>query len=196
MNIQIICFLLLVNITNFEGSNESPQNKVDSIALLKQAYNERNYDTFFNLFPDSFSKFIEYYGYVGNEPMPLYPMAYEHIDYLVSNKSCKHRLLTKLFNIAKNAIWEADAPNYLRSSIIGLVVEHPKIILSLLKNEETKIVENFWYFILYYPSLKAEYDLEHQEQYKQIYTCINGENAQMGNTIKRIYDRIVIESYE
>lgn len=193
MSIQVICLLFLMNTTNFEGIIP-PQNKVDSITLLKKAYNEKDYETFFYLFPNSFSEFIEYYGYIENKPMPLYSISFEHIRYLASNKNNEHRLINKLFRIAKDAKWDADAPSYLRKVLTQLILAYPEDILYLLKKEDIKTVENFWYFILYYPSLGAEYDIEHQNLYKQVYIYMDSRDKKIGEILKNTYDKIIIES--
>lgn len=177
---------------SYEFPPASLQSRVDSITLLKKAYYEKDYESFLTLFPNSFPKFLEYYGFVGDEPMPLYSVAFEHIEFLKSGE--KSRLIGKLFDLAKNAIWDADAPNYLQKAVIELILIFPDEILSLLKEEENKIVENFWYFILYYPSLGAEYDLGYQKRYQQLYFCISEKDKLMGEVVKGIYNRIIVES--
>ena len=81
MKIAIICYLFLMNVINFEAVAGLFQHKVDSLSLLKEAYRNRDEKTFFDLFPHSYAKFIAYYGYVENKPMPLYHEAFEHIKY-------------------------------------------------------------------------------------------------------------------
>ena len=68
MKIAIICYLFLMNVINFEAVAGLFQHKVDSLSLLKEAYRNRDEKTFFDLFPLSYAKFIEYYGYVENKP--------------------------------------------------------------------------------------------------------------------------------
>ena len=142
MKIAIICYLFLMNVINFEAVAESFQHKVDSLSLLKEAYRNKDEETFLDLFPNSYAKFIEYYGYVENKPMPLYHEAFEHIKFLTSSKICKQKLLDKMVNIAKDAKWEADAPNYLREILIHSIQECPDTILSLLKDKEIKEINN------------------------------------------------------
>jgi hypothetical protein len=161
---------------------------------LKEAYRNRDEKTFFDLFPHSYAKFIEYYGYVENKPMPLYHEAFEHIKFLTSSKICKQKLLDKLVNIAKDAKWEADAPNFLCEILRSSILECPDTILSLLKDKEIKEINNFWYFILYYPSLNPENDDQYTHMYEQLYRCVNERNKAMGQIIKDVYHKIVVES--
>ena len=194
MKIAIICYLFLMNVINFEAVSGLFQHKVDSLSLLKEAYRNRDEKTFFDLFPHSYAKFIAYYGYVENKPMPLYHEAFEHIKFLTSSKICKQKLLDKMVNIAKDAKWEADAPSYLREILIHSIQECPDTILSLLKNKEMKEINNFWYFMLYYPSLNPENDGQYTSMYEQLYRCVNERNKAMGQIIKDVYHRIVVES--
>lgn len=186
-----ICLLFFISVTIFEGMCTSPQNKVDSIESIRQAYNNCDYEVFFHLFPNSYSKFIEYYGYIKGEPMPLYFEAHKHIEYLVSGEICKRKLLEKLIEIAKDGIWEADAPNFLRKALNGLIMEYPGILLQLLKEKNSKEIKSFWSFILYYPSLHPENDLQYKENFRNIYTVIAARDVSMGRVISDIYDTIV-----
>lgn len=194
MNVYVILYLFYIN--SLISGGGPPQNKADSMILLEQAYNKKDYDIFFRLYPNSYTKFVEYYGYIGDKPMPLYSIAFEHLKYLMSGKIRKFKLIDKLFNIAKDGKWDADASSYLQDYMVDLIVEYPEIILSLLNENSTKEIENFWYFILYYPSLHPEYDLQYQNKYKQIYNCIQNRDKQMGGIIKKTYEKIVAESNE
>ena len=43
-----ICLLFFISITSFEGMCTSPQNKVDSVESIRQAYNNCDYEVFFS----------------------------------------------------------------------------------------------------------------------------------------------------
>ena len=71
----------LMAITVF-ASNQ--QTVSQSAKELDKAYQERNYELFFELFPSSFKTFIDYYGYT-DKPMPLYSQGLNHVNYLFSD---------------------------------------------------------------------------------------------------------------
>ena len=57
-----------------------------------------------------------------------------------------------------------------------------------------KEINNFWYFMLYYPSLNPENDGQYTSMYEQLYRCVNERNKAMGQIIKDVYHRIVVDS--
>ncbi len=61
----------------------------DRIVNLRQSYNENNYLTFLQYFPDTFDSFVKIYGYIESDDDTffsiLYDDAYNHIAYLFEN---------------------------------------------------------------------------------------------------------------
>lgn len=140
-----------------------------SICLLEQAYRDKDYCRFFQLFPDSFSMFIEYYGFVDDTPAPLYFVAYEHLEYLMMG-SVDEKLVNKLFGIAKDGIWDADAPNYLQDHLLQLISKYPAIFIREFEKHSTADNQRFWYFVLYnsYPEQES-----YQKMYSRLRMCMS-----------------------
>ena len=75
------------------------QTVSQSAKELDKAYQERNYELFFELFPSSFKTFIDYYGYT-DKSMPLYSQGLDHVNYLFSDSlKIDEKYLNKLFAI-------------------------------------------------------------------------------------------------
>ena len=163
------------------------ENRNDTISQLYSAYVNKDYDTFFALFPNTFREFLTYYGYEHDIPAPLYDWAPYHIDYLFSNfLNADRQHINKLVDIAKEASWDADAPNYLQKNLRKLILQYPVLFLDVLNEKTCKEIENFWYFILYYPSLHSNNDLQYRKLKEQLYKSMETLNPDMGKVVKKI----------
>lgn len=163
------------------------ENRNDTISQLHSAYVNKDYDTFFALFPNTFRKFLTYYGYEHDIPAPLYDCAPYHIDYLFSNHlNADRQHINKLVDIAKEASWDADAPNFLQKHLRKLILQYPVLFLDVLNEKTSKEIENFWYFILYYPSLHSNNDLQYRKLKEQLYKSMKTFNPDMGKVVNKI----------
>ena len=72
------------------------------------------------------------------------------------------KLINKIFCIAKDGIWNADAPSYLQEHLQQLILEYPNIFLREFEKHSNNAIQGFWYFVLY--NLHPE-----QENYQKMY---------------------------
>lgn len=180
----------LMAITVF-ASNQ--QTVSQSAKELDKAYQERNYELFFELFPSSFKTFIDYYGYT-DKPMPLYSQGLDHVNYLFSDSlKIDEKYLNKLFAIAKDAVWEADAPNYFQNNLRDLILKYSQEIVSFLNKQDKKEIERFWYFVVYslYPK-----ELDNIAHYLKIRERIYPHSKEQSKIIEFAYKKVLEDDWE
>lgn len=159
---KLLGFILgLMIITAFANNHQTISQ---SAKELDKAYQEKNYELFFELFPSSFKIFMDYYGYT-DKPMPLYYQSLDHVNYLFSDGlEIDEMHLNKLFAIAKDAVWEADAPNYFQNNLSDLILKYPHEMVSFLDKQDEKEIEHFWCFVVYGLYPKALDNIAHYQK--------------------------------
>lgn len=130
-------------------------SKVD---MLKKAYNENDSELFWRNFPDTFHELIELYGYDTSlgQPKELYSESYLHIKFLF--KSCavpdvKH--FEKLYGIAKDGYWDADAANYFHEGVWKLTLSYPSIWMKVFEGKKDSELIDFWKYVISTPHPEA-----------------------------------------
>lgn len=137
---------------------------------LKSAYAKKDFHRFWNEFPDTFNEFLELYGWKEDCIGPLYCWAYYHMEFLFCDSLPIDSIhLDKLFNIAKEASWDADTPNYFQRHWIDLLLKHPTECSTYLRTRPIGDVTGFWNFILYSPHPEQSSHKELCEKMQNIY---------------------------
>ena len=130
----------------------------DRIVNLRQSYNENNYLTFLQYFPDTFDSFVNIYGYIESDDDTffsiLYDDAYNHIAYLFENNNMVdlNVFFEKIFSITQYSYWQADAYTYLTINIEKLFYNRYDDIIYFLNSRNNKELEEFWFFMLNGPN--------------------------------------------
>ncbi len=91
--------------------------------------------------------------------MPLYKEANAYIDVLFQSSTicCKHEVLDKIINIAKDGKWDADAVNYLKHKLHEMIKDNPDDLFEILSQKEQRTQVGFWFF--YYDSPHPEKEI-------------------------------------
>ena len=81
---------------------------------LNNAFTKKDWLTFVDCFPKSFTEFMEVYGYdTVTGAKPMYDVAYEHIKFLFSdNRILESENLDKLLQLTYGSYWDADATSF------------------------------------------------------------------------------------
>lgn len=186
-------FGIILGLVAISAYANNHQTVSQSARELDKAYQENNYERFFELFPSSFRIFMDYYGYT-DKPMPLYSQGLNHVNYLFSNGlKIDEKHLKKLFAIAKNAVWEADAPNYFQNNLSDLILKYPQEMVSFLDKQDKKEIEHFWYFVVYalYPNA-----LDNIAHYQRIRNRIYPYSKEQSKIIEIAYKTVLEDDQE
>lgn len=102
---------------------------------------------FFEEFPSDFESFNRIYGYIDDNPMPLYDSAFEHIELFnrISGVS-RATYYRKMISIAIGGYWDADAINYFQDGLQEHVAANPELTFELLNERTEKEILQFWFF--------------------------------------------------
>ena len=161
------------------------EHRVDTVEILRQAYEQKDYKRFFEWFPDSFCRFNDIYGYKEERTvpaMPLYDESYQHMSFLFSKQLESDSIhLSKLFAIAKTASWDADAIAYFQDGLLNLILKEPDRVAAYLQKQSKKELICFWEFILDSP-FPLESDCKRYAT--NIYKKINAVSPIMGKMIR------------
>lgn len=192
-----LSLILSCNITERKsGSNNTLQKDIivianDSLKIkinqLKEAYSKNNYFTFFELFPNTFNDFLELYGYddiMGEKP--LYNVCEEHINFFFNSYEFNRKeFIPKLFNVIKDAYWEADAPSYLQKNVSELIKLHTTDFVDYLNIYPDRDVKRFWHFVF---GGSGKCDLQNKEKFEIIYGKINSIDKKQGDLLKEEFE--------
>lgn len=121
------------------------------IEQLKRAFEQKDYATFFKLFPDTYRELVEFYGFDDNTgKKPLYDFYAAHINYLFEyeNKISSESFARKVYEIAKGGVWDADAVGLFQENLLKLIIDNPNVFLEILNTKPDKEAASFWYFVL------------------------------------------------
>jgi len=169
----------------------SGKDTITKVEKLKQALEQNNYTTFFKIFPNTFTELKEMYGYDTEKgPKPLYYVHYQHIHYLFENrKKTNIKVFTeKVYNIAKNGVWESDAVGFFQDYLSKMIIEEPNVFVDVLTTKSNKEVKGFWYFVFDTPLSKN--DLQLKQKFTLIYQKINAVDQKQGEFLKERFDEM------
>ncbi len=103
---------------------------------------------FFNLFPNSFKKLNDLYGYNNGIEAPLYNQVEKHILELFNNLNNINDTLyyKKIVSIAIGGHWDADAVEAFQEGLRKRVLSKPNLVVYLLNEIPDEKIKSFWYF--------------------------------------------------
>ena len=88
------------------------------------------------------------YGYVGDQPAPLYDVSYDHITFLFDHGDYPvDSLMGKVIDIAVEGYWDADAINFFHDEATAFINEHTSNFVSAWRTQDTteqKLVLRFF----------------------------------------------------
>jgi len=166
--------------------------KMDTRAKkLRQAAEQDDYATFFKMFPDTYGELEEIYGFdMEKGAKPLYDVHYEHIRYLFENKE-KTAIKTfaeKLYNIAKNGVWEADAVGIFQDKLSEWIIEKPAVFVEILTTKTEGEIKGFWGFVFDTSPSVSRTDLSLHQKFSAIYNKINALDQKQGNLLREKFE--------
>lgn len=151
----VLISILLINCKMDQKDHKTINQIVSDDSLkvfdLKQAYDKKNYQDFFAQFPTTFQHFVNIYGFDDKTgEKPLYKLYLSHINYLFENaeKVDSVVFINKIFEIAKNGTWDADAVGLFQSNLAKNLIKNQDVFLNILSKKTEKELAGFWYFIL------------------------------------------------
>ena len=108
-----------------------------------------NQERYFNLFPNSFTSFVNVFGYVNDKPAPLYDGHEYVLKFFELGGINEFSLMEKCFNISIGGEWEADAINYFQHGLHSLVLQNVGLNYQVLKDKSDSEIESFYYFFFH-----------------------------------------------
>jgi hypothetical protein len=156
---------------------------------LQRAFERNDYATFFELFPDTYSELIDFYGFDDTTgERPLYFKAKHHIPFLFNGpKEYLRPLVKKSIKISVDGKWKADAVSCFQDELIDLIIKFPNEFLEILTTRPDKEVVDFWHFVF---DGSGKYDLQNKENFEALYRKINSLNKAQGALLKDEFERM------
>lgn len=159
-----VIFLLFIGCNssgqNNDGSNKTLSNdiiqkkvQIDSLKIYFQKAKENNSKEneikFINSFPNSFLQFQETFGYDDSQEkgMPLYKESYDYIQLFFKSINKNPSYNKKVFNLAINGYWNADAENFLQMNLEKYFSENPLLVCKILNEYTIEQQQSIWNFI-------------------------------------------------
>lgn len=135
---------------------------------LTEAYNNKNYDAFYNAFPSTYDEFVAVFGFdPKNREHNLYSKHEKYIKYLFSSESVMNeKNLEKLLHLSKDFQWDFEAAASFVEAFRIFVDAHLQGISDFLQNRTNE--EKISFFKMYFTTL-VPYD----ESHIVIFNCIN-----------------------
>ncbi|WP_321481052.1 hypothetical protein [uncultured Bacteroides sp.] len=157
--------------------------------LLKEAYSKHNCFVFLKEFPDTFADFLSLYGFDDEKgEMPLYSCSYEHINFFFDSYGLnKGKFIPKLFNLAKEGHWEADAAGYLRENTLNFIKKYSKDMVEYLETKPENEVAHFWHYVF---DGSSRNNSANNENFDTIYKLIKAINKKQANILKEEFLRM------
>lgn len=190
-------YCILVSCKGSTSSNKEPENKEtvtkDSLEIkvnqLKEFYSKNNYFGFFKSFPNTFDEFLKLYGFDDDKgEMPLYQEGEKHINFFFGSYELnKEYFVPKMFNLAKEGHWEADAPSILQNKIEEFINLNAKESVTYLATKPDEEVMRFWYFVF---DGSGKYDLQNKKKFETLYKKINLFDKKQGKLLKEEFDKM------
>jgi len=150
---SILCLVILSPVIKAQTEKDI---EVVRTAFLTATQNADSLDFqkyYFDVFPKTFESFRNTFGYFENrDPQQTYAGglstdADKYISLFFRLKNVPDaEFYTKLIDLGINGQWHKDAENKLQSGMRKKVLQNPKMVFELLKNETDADVESFWFF--------------------------------------------------
>ena len=115
------------------------------IEELEHSYIQKDWSSFADNFPETFSDFMEIYGYdINKGAKPLYYVAFEHISFLFSDERImEDKYLDKLLILTEGYYWDADATSYLGKGIEDIIKGEPEMIAEYMIDKPDILIKYF-----------------------------------------------------
>jgi hypothetical protein len=175
---------------SFQNMNDNTQPDKPRIDLLKKAYESHDYNTFFELFPNTYNELIKFYGYNDNlGAKPLYQLYENHIDYFFQNdKTVRTEILAeKAYLITIDGTWEADAVNLFQDNLYDMIINNPDIFVKILTNKSESESRKFWHFIF---DGSTKHDLQIKEMFNSAYEKIKSIDERQSGFLKTEFEEM------
>ena len=167
----------------------------DSVLFLKHYFNQFKKENdslseilFFKMFPDTFDKFKNIYGYDDKDNNNVvYGLLYNdyHIMEYKLNYIKLEKYIKKIINISINGFWESDNVSILQDRINKLFSQNSNLFVEILKTKDDSEVESFWKFF---------FDGPHPENQKELYNKVLSKLKEVDEamipTVKRAYAKV------
>ena len=133
--------------------NNSPQIKdsiIQEAEKLVSLFENNNCKEFYNVFPNTFQKLNQLYGYEdGKGGHILFSKYPEHFEFFFNcSEVTFNEKLKKAIEIGIDGKWEADTIGTFQDSTYELVKEHPNELSQLLNKLSDDKASSFWFFLL------------------------------------------------
>jgi hypothetical protein len=144
-------FLLLISLL-FSCKSPSQEDKSENIKTsaisLEKSFSIKDEETFLKEFPRNFLEFKNTFGWDDEKDAPeaLYKNSKVYIDYWFSliQKPKYNKYESRIIDISKGGIWEADAVGYFRDRASNYIKENKRYsLIDSLSNTDAKSVLSF-----------------------------------------------------
>lgn len=122
---------------------------------------------YFDAFPKNWTEYINLYRYDNDKKydLTMYHWGHKQME-VFSNRLTsikKEDYLNRLIGLATDAMYDADAPAYLKKTLHKFMNKDPQIFMKLLSKHSKDTQKSFWsfYWSAPYKSTKYEIQLEH-----------------------------------
>ena len=143
--------LVFVLVILFSSCNQN----VATLDSFQQPKTNASDEKFIADFPKSYADFVAVYGWneEKDEPSPLYDESEAHITrfYQIVEKNPKYS--SKIYDIAQNGRWQADAVNIFQMKALAYIKNHKDDFCTYLKNiKDTNKIKSIYYFLIDKPT--------------------------------------------
>lgn len=151
-------YLVVVIVSAIFFSRSYADSNINLSKQLLSDYQTKNEDQFLKDFPSNYKEFINLFGFnlSNQDNKNLYEKSHDLIEFFFTIKrpGVKEEVTIKIFSIAKDAIWEADAVNHFQHGLREVIKKKPDYLCELLQGRQTLDALNFskFYFSGLYPS--------------------------------------------
>jgi hypothetical protein len=192
-------FLVSCNANNSKKTELNQANELNQVEelndtrldSLKKSFEDKDYILFFELFPNNHKELIGFYGYDDKKgEMPLYGLYEKHINYLFSNLDAKivpmEKFSNKIYSIAINGVWDADAIGLFQTNLSAFIVNYPDVFLKVLSSKSDSDIYSFWNFVF---DGSSKNDKQNMKKYETIFNKINSLDIKQGRLLKEEFEK-------
>ncbi len=158
-------FILLTSIFQLIAQTAEVAKLRSAFLDLQKNDNQTYQQRYFDLFPDSFEKFEQVFGFEDGKKAPLYYNSIEYIRALFELDSISQsNQINKWIDISIGGHWDADAVNYFQHYLRPRILKNVDLTYRLLKVRPDKEVESFFYFFFneihpQFETIPAEFEM-------------------------------------
>ncbi len=92
----------------------------------------------------------------------------------------------KMISLGIGGFWEADAIEYMRLHLLGLVFQNSSLAIDILKKKTNEEITSFFYFLFDGPHPE-----NFQQTYDELYSRLSGLDIKIANLMKKAYTYLV-----